>query len=205
MPRKSKITAHAPRIRRLLREGKTAHTIWKELQSLELSLSYEGLRKWIHANPIEGITLNGPGRPRSIEINPFNFLPAELPDLPSTKAPAFILALIALYSEPEDIRMEVTKRAFWQLGLPFDEELPRTEWFLPAQRLIQCSDLEFCLVAYLVSNLPTPPLGGITLHFEEWFEKLMAGAARLKEAAKHGRDTTGKNIFDDPDQTTHGD
>lgn len=194
MPRKSKISPHASQIRRLLREGKTIRAIWKQLNELE-EVSYEGLRKWIHDNPIEGITLNGPGRPPSIEFNSFDFLP-EPPDPPTAKIPAFLLPFAAIYAEPEEIRSEVTKRAMWQLGLPYHDSVPRKEWILPAERLVGCSDLEYLIVTYLVSDLPSPPLDGITLHYEEWLVKLMTGAMRLKAAAKQGYDTTGAEIFD---------
>lgn len=196
MPRRSKIAPHAPLIHRLMREGKNARAIWKQLNELEeiSHVSYEGVRRWIHANPVAGITLNGPGRPA--ETNSFDFLP-QLSDLPTAKAPAFLLPFATIYAEPENIRLEVTKRAMWQLGLPYHESVPRMEWILPADRLARCSDLEFCIVAFMVSNLPPPPLDGIAQHYEEWLAKLMAGATRLKEAVKEGRATTGAEIFDE--------
>jgi len=197
MPRRSKIAPHASMIHRLLREGESVLAIHKQLEDLQVSVSYEGLRKWVHANPVEGVVLNGPGRPRSGDTSPFDFLPENLSEISAAKPPAFLLPFAALYAEPESIRLEVTKRAMWQLGLPYHDLVPRTEWILPADRLARCSDLEYCIVAYMVSNLPPPPLDGITLHYEEWLAKLMSGATRLKAATKEGLDICGADLFYD--------
>lgn len=195
MSRKGKLTPHAHRIHRMLRQGETALAIWKELQRLQVPVSYEGVRKWIKSNPIDGITLNGPGRPKSVESGRFDFLPIEIPIVGLPQTPVFLLPLVAILSATEEIRMEVTKQAFCKLGLAFDETRPRSEWIIPAQRLVNISDLEYCLVAYLISNLPSPPLGGISQQFEDWFGKLMVGAWRLKDAVHLGCDMRGEDLF----------
>jgi len=195
MSRKGKLTPHAARIHRMLREGATALAIWKHLQRLEVPVSYEGVRKWIQSNPIDGITLNGPGRPPSVESSRFSFLPEEIPIVGQPQTPLFLLPLVVIVSATEEIRMEVTKRAFGELALPFDETRPRSEWIIPAPSLANLSDMEYCLVAYLISDLPSPPLGGITQHFEAWFGTLMVAACRLKDAVKQGYDIRGKDLF----------
>jgi len=195
MSRKGKLTPYASQIHRLLRQGATALAIWKELQRLEVPVSYEGVRKWIKSNPIDGITLNGPGRPPSVESSRFNFLPEELAIVGQPPTPFFLLPLVAIVSETEGIRMEETKKAFGQLCLPFDEARPRSEWIIPAQPLANLSDMEYCLIAYLISDMPSPPLGGITENFETWFGTLMIAAWRLKDAVKLGRDIKGKDLF----------
>lgn len=92
--------------------------------------------------------------------------------------------------------VQVTKRGFYQLGIPYDENLPRNQWTIPAKLVANLSDLEYCLLAYLVSDLQPPPLGGITQDFEEWVEKIMGGACRLKAAVSQGIDAQGKHLFD---------
>jgi len=199
MARPSKLTPHAPRIQRLMLEGATALAIWEDLKTLEVPVSYEGVRKWIKSNPVDGVSLKGRGRPRSVEAGRFDFLPDTFSVACPLQTPVFMLPFLAIFSGTEEIRLELTKRAFGQLGLPFDEVLPRTEWVLPALRLANLSDLDYCIVAYLVSDLPSPPLGGITQHFDAWFAQLMVGACRLKTAVKQECDIRGKNLFGEPD------
>ena len=195
MSRRGKLTPHGSRIHRMLREGATAIAIWQDLRRLEVFVSYEAVRKWIKSNPIDGISLNGPGRPPSVESSRFDFLPVEMPIVGLPQTPVFLLPFVAIFSGTEEIRMEVTKHAFCQLGLAFDETRPRSEWLIPAQRLANLSDLEYCLVAYLISNLTAPPLCGIAQDFKAWFGKLMVGACRLKDAVNRGCDIRGKDLF----------
>jgi hypothetical protein len=154
MAHKNKLTAHADRRHRLLREGATAYAIWENLQGQEVAVSYEGVRKWIHSHPIDGITLNPPGRPRSVDSGFFQFLPSRIlsPKHPQ-QSPAFLLPFVALRAETEGIGTEVTKRAFWQIGLPFDETCPRSDWTIPSKLVANLTDLEYLLLAYLVSDL----------------------------------------------------
>ncbi len=196
MIRKGKLTPYASQIHRKLRDGSKALAIWKDLKRQKVSVTYEGVRKWIHANPIEGVCLGSPGRPQSAGTNRFDFLGGESPMYGLPSAPAYLLPFLAIYARPEDVRLEVTRRAFFQLGLRYDEDLHRTEWMLSAGKLKSLSDLEYCLIAYLVSDLPSPPLDGIDLHFESWFEKLTFGAKRLKSAASQGCDIRGRDLFE---------
>lgn len=194
MQRKGKLTPYAPRIHRMLHEGATALAIWENLKRLGVPVSYEGVRKWIKANPVDGIALKGPGRPQSIESGQLDFLPVEPPIIGLPSTPLFLLPFVASVSATEEIRLEVTKQAFRELSLPFADNRPRSEWIIPAQALANHSDMEYCLVAYLLSDLPSPPLGS-TEDFETWVGKLMVGAWRLKDAVKRGRNIKGSYLF----------
>jgi hypothetical protein len=195
MSRKGKLTPHAARIHRMLREGATALAIWEQLKRLDVPVSYEGVRKWIKANPVDGIALKGPGRPQSIESGRLDFLPIEPPIIGLPSTPLFLLPFVAIVSATEEIRMEVTKRAFGGLSLPFDDDRPRSQWIIPAQPLANLSDMEYCLLAYQLSDLPSPPRGGTIEEFETWVGKLMVGAWRLKDSVKRGHDIKGNDLF----------
>lgn len=195
MKRRGKLTPHAPLIHRMLCEGSTAFAIWKHLKRLDVPVTYEGVRKWINSNPVDGITLKGPGRPPAIDSGRLDFLPVEPPIVGLPLTPLFLLPFVAVISANEEIRMEVTKRAFGELALPFDDDRSRSKWIIPAQPLANLSDMEYCLVAYLVSDLPSPPLGGNTQDFETWVGKLMVGAWRLKDAVNRGCDIRGNDLF----------
>lgn len=190
MPRKSKLTTHALTIHELLRKGLRIRAVWRELEKQGVTVSYEGLRKWVHANPAEGVDLHGPGHPPSTHGCRFNILENGTP----SSTPAFLLAFLAINAKPEYTRETVTKAAFLELGLPFDDG-DRWNWVIPVERLQGLGDLELCFVVYLVSDLPSPPLSGNSLHFERWYEKLSKGAARLKTAIQEGRDVCGAYLF----------
>lgn len=201
MPRKSKLDDHAALIRELLQKGANVTEIWEELNPNHLSVSRERVRKWIAAHPEKGVVMKGRGRPKATSSELFRFLPDDpCSGQPPFRAPLFFLPLLDIFTSSEEIRTEVTKRAFGTMGLPFDENISRSDWAIPAHLLAKGTDLEITLVAYLLSDLPSPPLGGITQNFDTWMDQLIGGASRLKAAIRRGGEFRGLELFPaDPD------
>ena len=196
MPRKSKLDLHAPLIRELLQNGANVTQIWEVLSPNLLSVSRERVRKWVAAHPAKGVVMKGRGRPKAISSELFRFLPDDPSSgQPPFKASLFLLPLLEIFSSSEELRTEVTKRAFGTMGLPFNENIPRSDWAIPAHLLAEARDLEITLVAYLLSNLPSPPLGGITQKFDIWMDQLIQGASQLKAAIRHGGEIRGRDLF----------
>lgn len=183
-----KLTRHAELIHRIYRGKKSIRQTWIALKAEGVVVAYDTLREWLGKNPGSAVMPKlGKGRRKSPESPLFRVLPRDgEPITANSQYPALFTAFLNC---PEDFRMHVLKEALEKSGVDFDPCAHFEDLLVPGPLLAQLGDLEICLLAYLLSNLPAP-VGHPERGFPDWANVLTIRAARLKARFRDGRDAT---------------
>lgn len=175
--KESKLNQYGEFIMAKAKSGNSISKIRRDLFAKGCTVSNSRLTQWIETVAAkEGIELPPRKRGRPIESKPamFAFLPKEGEAL--SQIPLFILALQEM---PEQMRRVVRDHALYQLGLPKSgSPFPREP--SEVERLTNLSDVELCLLALLLSNLPAPPLSKGPEALTAWFSELVKFASKLR-------------------------
>jgi len=191
MEKKNELEVHASLIRELHGKGKTIDQILQALLARKVVVGRETLRKWVHADPESAaLPKKTKGRPRSDHLPLFRFLPDDPAKLRSNiEYPDFLLAFLSV-AYAEDFRLAAVSRAIKQAGIPVNEDRPLLEWTIPGRVLGKLSDLEICLLAYLLSGYRAPLPAKHEVIFGEWLQGITAYGSRLKAKIMEGGDYT---------------
>lgn len=192
------LDANADQINELRRtDGTTPVTlfsVWEALKERGVKVAYETLRKWDSDHPATGegaFRKLGPGIPKTIKPPLFKFLPDDpFTDSSPHPIPPIFMPLLKICSSDGIIRSLITQEAFAAMGIPVDASVPRQDWILPVKILAKFSDLELCLMAYFLSDLPSPPLDKNAQDFGIWLERLTAHACKLRATTLAPPDAT---------------
>lgn len=178
--RKSKLDPYCDFIMARL-PSKNVCQIANELAKAGCKVSPSTLTQWLKKlGMAEGIEIPQweRGRPKETLTAIFGFLPAEGEHNQELgEFPPFLIALWNASSFWEKLYRE---NALNNLGIPSDSNTSPLEWNEP-DRFANLADLELCVIAFLRSDLPSPPLRGKVVEFEDWLTKLFDLACKLRK------------------------
>lgn len=179
---------HGELIHRIHRGKKSIRQTWIALEAEGVPVAYDTLRAWLGKNPAPTVMPKfGKGRRKSPESPLFRLLPRDGEAISAnSQFPALFTTFL---NSPDDFRMHVLKEALEKSGVDFDPCADFEDLLVPGPLLAQLGDLEICLSAYLLSNLPAP-VGQPERDFPDWAKVLTIRAAKLKARFREGRDAT---------------
>ena len=186
--KKPKLNRHAELIHRIYRGKKSVRQTWIALKAEGVVVAYDTLRDWLGNNPGPAVIPKfGKGRRKSPESPLFRLLPGDGEAISANNQ--FPALFTTFLNCPDDFRMHVLKEALEKSGVDFDPCADFEDLLIPGPLLAQLGDLEICLLAYLLSNLPAP-VGQPERDFPDWAKVLTIWAAKLKAKFREGRDAT---------------
>jgi hypothetical protein len=189
--KKSRLDEHRAWIAKQLAGNASFQEIRDGLAKKGCDVKHETVRKWIKLNKPVKYKGHKRGRRKSVITSLLTIFPDDPKDL---KIPLLFELAPKIFAHSSasafDAKTKVAIDLLHNAGIPVDETCHPRDWLLPAKALSKLTDLELCLLTYLLSDLSGPRSRETTAEQQDRLLQLLLLASRLKAKIRGGLDFT---------------
>ena len=190
--RTSALEPHTAWITKQLQNGASIQQIRDRLAAEKgCDLHHESVRKWIKSRKLIKYEGRKRGRRKTVFPAILSFLPENSADLEIPQllelAPKILSGSL---NSVLDAKSTVAIDLLDGVGIHVDQTIPPHAWPLSARTLSRLSDLDVFLLAYLLSDIASPPTRGTSEEYRSWLRQVLLLACQIKTKIKDGADFT---------------